>query len=119
MSPTLPQIAVQDLRGFVAAFVAAHPDGQVQLLDVREGWELDSARLQLPGTRLKHIAMGELPARLAELDAAQPILALCHHGMRSLQCVAFLQRQGFADVYNVQGGIDAWSREVDPSVPRY
>ncbi|MBP6899403.1 MAG: sulfurtransferase [Burkholderiaceae bacterium] len=112
---TLQQITVQDL----AAFIAAQAGAPVQLLDVREAWELDAARLDLPGATLKHIAMGELPGRLHELDPAQPILALCHHGMRSLQCVAFLQRQGFDAVYNVQGGIDAWSLEVDPTLPRY
>jgi rhodanese-related sulfurtransferase len=63
--------------------------------------------------------MDALPARLDELDRAQPILGLCHHGARSQQCVAFLRAQGFEAVYNIAGGIDAWSREVDASVPRY
>lgn len=115
MNRPVPQLAVQDL----AAFVAAQAPAEVVLLDVREAIELRAARLDLPGTRLAHIPMGTLPARLHELDRAQPILALCHHGARSQQCVAFLQRQGFDAVYNVAGGIDAWSREVDPSVPRY
>ncbi len=89
------------------------------LLDVRETWELQTARFDLPGARSLHIPMGTLPARLHELDRLQPILVLCHHGARSQQCVTFLQRQGFEAAYNVAGGIDAWSREVDGSVPRY
>jgi rhodanese-related sulfurtransferase len=89
------------------------------LLDVREAWELQTARFDLPGARSLHIPMGTLPARLHELDRLQPILVLCHHGVRSLQCVTFLQRQGFGAAYNVAGGIDAWSREVDGTVPRY
>jgi rhodanese-related sulfurtransferase len=63
--------------------------------------------------------MQEIPSRLNELEPSQPILGLCHHGMRSLQVVAFLERQGYERVYNVAGGIDAWSREVDASVPTY
>jgi rhodanese-related sulfurtransferase len=112
---TLPQVAVQD----VAAFVASHAGQAPLLLDVREAWELQTARLDLPGTTLLHIPMNSLPARQAELTAAQPVLVLCHHGARSLQCVAYLQQQGHPAVYNIAGGIDAWSREVDASVPRY
>ena len=109
------QVQVQDLAAFVAGLAPAEP----VLLDVREAWELQTAPLDLPGARTLHIPMATLPARLHELDRAQPVLGLCHHGVRSQQCVAFLQRQGFDAVYNVAGGIDAWSREVDPSVPRY
>jgi rhodanese-related sulfurtransferase len=115
MNRPIKQIRVQDLAAFVADQTPAEP----VLLDVREAWELQTARLNLPGTRTLHIAMATLPARLHELDRRQPILGLCHHGVRSQQCVEFLQRQGFDAVYNVAGGIDAWSREVDPSVARY
>jgi rhodanese-related sulfurtransferase len=59
------------------------------------------------------------PQRLAELDPSQPLACLCHHGMRSLQVANYLAQNGFAHVVNLQGGIDAWSHEVDPSVPRY
>ena len=111
----LPQIAVQDL----AAFVAAHADQAPLMLDVREPWELATARLDLPGATLLHIPMATLPARRAELDPARPVAVLCHHGARSLQCVAYLRQHGHAAVYNVAGGIDAWSRQVDASVPRY
>lgn len=111
----LPQIAVQD----VAAFVAGHSAAAPLLLDVREDWELQTARLDVPGAATVHIPMHSLPVRHTELPTAQPILVLCHHGARSLQCVAYLHQQGHEAVYNVAGGIDAWSREVDASVPRY
>lgn len=115
MSFALPQVPV----GALAELVESLAPDQPVLLDVREAWELATARLELPGTRLLHIPMMTLPARLHELDRSQPILALCHHGARSMQCVAFLARQGYEAVYNIAGGIDAWSREVDPRVPRY
>lgn len=115
MNEPVQQVRVQDLADFVAAQAPLEP----VLLDVREAWELQTARLDLPGARTLHIPMGTLPSRLQELDRTQPILGLCHHGLRSEHCVAFLQRQGFETVYNVAGGIDAWSLAVDPSVPRY
>jgi rhodanese-related sulfurtransferase len=89
------------------------------LLDVREPWEAALASIRLEGLAAKLMPMGEVPARLGELDPAQPILCYCHHGVRSLQVVAFLERQGYASVYNLAGGIDAWSCEADASVPRY
>ncbi len=89
------------------------------LLDVREPWEVALARIEVPGLAWMHVPMGEVPARLQELEPEQPVAVYCHHGMRSLQVVAFLSRQGFDVVYNLAGGIDAWSREIDPTVPRY
>ena len=115
MTPRVAEVSVQQL----AEFFANRPGTTPVLLDVREAWELHSARLDLPGASTLHMPMQTLPARLHELDRAQPILALCHHGARSWQCVAFLQQQGFEAVYKVSGGIDAWSREVDAAVPRY
>jgi rhodanese-related sulfurtransferase len=105
-------IAVRDLDRHCAA-------SQALLLDVREPWEVDTAAIRLPGVKSKHIPLSQIPQRLGELDASQSIVCICHHGVRSLQVVAFLQRQGFESVYNLAGGIDAWSVEVDPAVPRY
>ena len=85
------------------------------LLDVRTAEELAVAAL--PGAL--HIPMQELPTRLGELDPQAPIAVLCHHGVRSEMAGRFLERNGFAEVYSVAGGIDAWSAEIDPSVPRY
>lgn len=89
------------------------------LLDVREPWEVAQAPLRVAGSPTVHIPMNQIPARLAELPSSQPIVAFCHHGMRSAQVVAFLMHHGHQDVYNLTGGIDAWSALVDPSVPRY
>jgi rhodanese-related sulfurtransferase len=85
------------------------------LLDVREPWERQVAAI--PGTL--DIPMNEIPARLAELPADRDIVVVCHHGARSLQVAMWLGHQGFDRVANLDGGIDAWSRQVDPSVPLY
>ncbi len=108
----MKQLAVQDLRAHCAALPSL-------LLDVREPWEVALASIRIDGAPSLSMPMNEIPARFAELDPAQPIVCICHHGMRSAQVVAFLQRQGFESVYNLAGGIDAWSAQVDPSVPSY
>lgn len=90
------------------------------LLDVREAWEFDLAALRADGLTTINLPMSEIVQRLGELDPARPTVCLCHHGVRSAQVAAFLeQRQGFVSVTNFTGGIDAWSTEVDASVPRY
>jgi len=89
------------------------------LLDVREPWETALGRIEVPGVSTLSIPMNEVPGRLAELMALPSILCYCHHGMRSLQVVAFLVQQGHASVYNLDGGTDAWSLHVDPALARY
>ncbi|OWQ91952.1 sulfurtransferase [Roseateles aquatilis] len=105
----------------VAALAGGSP--RALLLDVREPWEVALARIDVPGLDWRHVPMGQVPQRVEELERdfglEQPIAVYCHHGVRSLQVVAFLSRQGFDVVYNLAGGIDAWSEEIDPSVPRY
>lgn len=85
------------------------------LLDVREPWEWE--KCGLPGSR--HLPMRSLPLRLDELDPAEPVVVICHHGVRSHQVGLFLDRNGFDAVFNLQGGVDAWAREVDPAMPTY
>src|SRR5690242_8489611 len=85
------------------------------LLDVREPFEHDLAAL--PGSRL--IPLGELPARLRELDGHAAIVTYCHHGARSARARDILVAAGFADVRNLTGGIDAWATAVVPRMPRY
>ncbi len=87
----------------------------VVLLDVREHVELELAAVD--GAR--HIPMREIPARLAELDRDMPIVVMCHGGGRSRRVAEYLQSNGFEQVFNLKGGIDAWSTEIDPQVPRY
>lgn len=86
------------------------------LLDVREPWE--AATCALPGSVL--MPMGDIPSRAhAELDPEQHIVAYCHHGVRSLNVAVWLRNQGFELAQSMTGGIDAWSREIDPTVTRY
>ena len=89
------------------------------LLDVREPWEVQTASVTPDAFDLVTIPMNEIPARLAELPADRPIACLCHHGARSLRVAMFLAQQGYESVANVAGGIDAWSQERDPGIPRY
>ncbi len=93
------------------------------VLDVREPWETQTASVTPDGFVLVHIPMRDIPVRLASLQEAHgadhPIACLCHHGMRSLQVANYLTQSGFGKVVNLQGGIDAWSQQVDPSVARY
>jgi adenylyltransferase/sulfurtransferase len=90
-------------------------DDAPQLIDVREPNEHAYARIE--GARL--IPLRTLPLRSAELDRDAELVVYCHHGMRSAQAVAFLRSQGFSHARNLVGGIDRWSVDVDPAVPRY
>ena len=85
------------------------------LLDVREKWEFDTAKLD--GSIL--IPLGTLPQALAKLKRDAEIICICHHGMRSADATNFLLQQGFPNVKNLIGGIEAWSVQVDRTVPRY
>jgi rhodanese-related sulfurtransferase len=85
------------------------------LLDVREPWEYSMAKLE----KSVLVPLGSLPHSLEQLDRSAEIVAYCHHGMRSADAVGFLHQQGFQNVKNLVGGIDAWSVQVDSSVPRY
>lgn len=85
------------------------------LLDVREPWERQTAAIE-PSS---HIPMGDIPARVQELDPDEHIVVYCHHGVRSMNVTAWLRQQGFESVQSLRGGIDRWSREVDSRVPLY
>jgi len=93
--------------------------GDALLLDVREDWEVQNASVRAEGFEWRHIPMGQLVARLSELDPNRPIACLCHHGSRSMQVAQYLSQKGFHKVANIAGGIHAWSAQVDPSVPVY
>jgi len=91
-------------------------EGSAKLIDVREPWEYATAKIE--GSLL--IPMGDIPARAhQELDPDDRLLILCHHGARSNSVTNWLRQQGFDAAQNVAGGIDAWSAEVDPKIPRY
>jgi rhodanese-related sulfurtransferase len=89
----------------------------VYLLDVRQPWEHEAAAL--PGDRL--IPLDQLAARAGEVDppAGALVVVYCHHGIRSRSGAALLEHLGVPGAVSLAGGIDAWSQEVDPSVPRY
>ncbi len=98
----------------VQAALSAGQD--VVILDVRQPEEL--ALASLPG--VLHIPMGEVPGRLDELPRDRTLVVMCHHGVRSAHVVGFLRQvHGYERVENLAGGVDAWSCEVDPRVPRY
>lgn len=99
----------------LAAWLADAARAAPVLLDVRESWEFQACHIA--GAR--HVPMNELPARLGELDPDAEVVAICHHGTRSLHVAYFLARQGFERVHNLAGGVDAWARSVDPAMPLY
>jgi rhodanese-related sulfurtransferase len=85
------------------------------LVDVREEWEYSLAKLDSSIL----IPLGTLPQSLTRLSRDSEIIAICHHGMRSADATNFLLQQGFPNVKNLVGGIDAWSTQVDGTIPRY
>jgi rhodanese-related sulfurtransferase len=99
----------------LAARLAAEGEEGPLLLDVRENWEF--ATCQIPGS--VQIPMALVPIRISELDDNREIVCICHHGARSMQVAAFLERNGFTDVTNLTGGIHAWAVQVDGAMPRY
>ena len=89
---------------------------QARLIDVRELWEYQTAHIE--GSVL--MPMGDVPARAhQELDPDERLVVLCHLGQRSLNVTVWLRNQGFENVQSMRGGIDAWSAEIDPKIPRY
>ncbi len=85
------------------------------VLDVREPGEIQTA----PFAGALTIPMGDIPSRIDEIPRDEPVVVLCHHGVRSARVASYLIGQGFTRVVNLTGGIDAWSLRVDPKVPRY
>nr|WP_298686892.1 rhodanese-like domain-containing protein [uncultured Dongia sp.] len=103
------QIDVAQLRDLLAAGAA------LDLLDVREPWEQEICQI----AKSQGIPMAELPQRSGELTTERPLVVICHHGMRSYNATLWLRQQGFENAVNLSGGIDAWAREVDPTMARY
>jgi sulfur-carrier protein adenylyltransferase/sulfurtransferase len=110
MTQNVPEITVQELKARIDA------GKRPFLLDVREPDEFELVNLD--GLL---IPLGELPHRIDELDAYrdEPVVVHCRSGARSARAVQFLQQHGFDEIYNLKGGILAWSREIDPSMPQY
>ena len=106
--PLVRQISVADLKALVEG------EASYELVDVRTAAEQAIAALE--GFRLLDQAYHD---QLLQSDRESSIVFLCHHGIRSQQAAAYFRQQGFRQVYNVQGGIEAWSLRIDPTVPRY
>ncbi len=85
------------------------------LLDVREPWEYQTCHIR--DSML--MPMASVPARQQELDPERPVVCICHHGARSMQVAAFLERAGFEQVHNLTGGVHGWAQQVDPGMPTY
>jgi rhodanese-related sulfurtransferase len=105
----MKQLAPTELKARLAA------GDKLQLLDVREEWEFQTAHIE--GSLL--IPMGRVASRIAELDSTAETVVICHHGGRSMQVAGLLEQLGFPNVINLAGGVDAWARSVDPSMPVY
>ena len=99
----------------LAAWLADPAREQPLLLDVREGWEFETCHIA--GSTL--IPMHLIPVRVSEIDDDREVVCICHHGARSMQVAAFLERNGFGNVTNLTGGVHAWAVQVDPSMPKY
>jgi rhodanese-related sulfurtransferase len=106
----MQQMTVRELKERLA-----QPGARPVLLDVREGWELKICALP----EALHIPMGQIPTRTEELDPQQEIVVVCHHGVRSQRVAYFLASRGFSKLYNLQGGVNAWAREIDPAMHTY
>jgi rhodanese-related sulfurtransferase len=105
-----------DLEISAADAAAMLKEKSARLVDVREPWEF--ARTSIEGSLL--MPMGEVASRAnQELDPDERLLVLCHHGVRSMNVAVWMRNQGFENAQSVRGGIDAWSREVDPTIARY
>jgi len=103
------EISVEELK-------ARRDRGEKPLvLDVREDWELQLARIP----DVLHVPMNEVPARLGEFSRDAETIVMCHAGGRSMRVAHFLASQGFTNVANLAGGISAWSQAVDATVPQY
>jgi len=103
------EISVQDVAGLLS-----RRDG-VLLIDVREPWEFEICRI--PGAQL--MPMATIPGNLQALDTDDEVICYCHHGMRSMDVAVWLRSQGVERARSLTGGIDRWSLEIDPKVPRY
>jgi rhodanese-related sulfurtransferase len=107
----MKQITAPELAAWLADAGRERP----VLLDVREPWEYEKAHIA--GAQL--VPMREVPGRLEEIEPHKDVVAICHHGGRSQQVAMFLEKAGFTRMHNLMGGVDAWSRTVDPTVPLY
>lgn len=99
----------------LAAWLADADRAKPLLLDVREPWETKLCRIE----GAEFAPMQTVPQCLNDWERERDVVCICHHGGRSMHVAMFLERQGFASVFNLTGGVDAWARQVDPAMPTY
>ena len=104
------RFSVKELRAYLD-----QADPAPVLLDVREPWEYGICRIE--GSHL--LPMRNVPGSVQDLDMDSEIVVICHHGIRSRQVAMYLEHQGFSNVINMEGGMAAWARDVDPKMPTY
>lgn len=107
----MQQITAPELAAWLADPARSRP----LLLDVRENWEFETCHIAGSTQMPMHL----VPVRVGELGEDQEIICICHHGVRSAQVAAFLERNGFNNITNLTGGIHAWAVQVDSSMPKY
>lgn len=107
----MEQITPEQLKAWLDDASRAKP----VLLDVREPWEFETCHIA--GSKL--MPMRGIPAQADALQRDAETVVICHHGGRSFQVAMFLEQQGFTRLYNLNGGVEAWARGVDPAMPRY
>jgi rhodanese-related sulfurtransferase len=103
------QIGVGDLQDLIST------GADIELIDVREPWEVDICHV----ANSRSIPLGELQQRVSELSSEKTLVMICHHGMRSYHATLWLRQNGFDRALNLAGGIDAWAREIEPTMARY
>lgn len=107
----IAQIAPAELAAWRADVARPAP----LLVDVREPWEYE--RCHIEGSLL--VPLQQIPARLSELPPDRELVLVCHHGNRSQYAAMWLERNGYSQLYNLRGGVEAWALDVDPAMPRY
>jgi len=105
----VPTLSVQDIKARLDA------NESLLLLDVREPYELMVSQIR----GAVNIPMSQLPARQHEIPRDRPVVVFCRAGVRSARLIAYLQAAGYTNLLNMEGGINAWSKDIDPSIPRY
>lgn len=105
----------QLMPGELAVWLSEEGRQKPVLLDVREEWEYAHCRIE----NSVHVPMNAVPRHLSDWEQDAPIVAICHHGARSFQVALFLEQNGFQQVYNLSGGVDAWAKTVDPAMSTY
>ncbi|CAC9441479.1 hypothetical protein BSPLISOX_3234 [uncultured Gammaproteobacteria bacterium] len=99
----------------VIEFATYLKNNQPLLLDVREQWEWDKCHFE----NSKLLPMGQIMSNIDSLDKTQETVIICHHGIRSMQVARYFDAIGFEKIINLRGGIDAWAKKIDPSMPLY